>query len=278
MECIDGGGGGADDGMTKFEEVLCLCKCEFLNNITLSDIKKLRLVNKFFNRICNEYLHENRFIKLNISNENRDILWKSDSIYKFKVSALAINWRYGYEDHLIFPNQFIGISKLILSFDAGVDITTFDTFFAQLPNLNHFGFFYSMYTVNSKYWDTLNCYPNIETLEIGGLTKYMRFLNVGPLCNFIVRHPNVTAIHTKIPIIKLMSIKLLRRNITIEHLYLDWHEYKIHFQLNNNILTKWYNRNIYKHLHFKFNPYLNSNDDYYYANTRNIPGLVEIQN
>lgn len=264
--------------ITKFEEVICVCLDQILSNLKLSDLKLLRLTNVHLNNICAQYMYEKRFVKLIIDERNHEILWRNDSPYKIKTFTLAVNWRYAYNRYLTIPNQFLNISKLLLSIDVGSDLITFDVLFQQLPQLKYFGFLLNIETINCNLWNTQYCYPNLNTLEIGTIiTKNLKYLNTGSVINFIRRHPNIHSLHVNLSLLRNLSIKLRDENITIENLYIHWDDYYTHLYYDSilHIFNRWFEWNLYKNIYLEF--LSNSEKSYlFFSNGRNIQGIRDL--
>lgn len=264
--------------MEKCEEVFCFRGSEIMNNLSLKDIKALRLVNKCLYNIVDKYLCEIRSIRLNIRDHNQQLLWNSDRRIKFKISTLSIHWMYGYERFSIIPNQFININKLLLSFDVGCDFETFDIFLSQLPCLKYFGFLFSMHTLNCEWWNTLYSYPNLETLELASSKKYIGYFDQGPLCNFIQRHSNIHTLRISLSLLRAIWKSLIIKNVSFKCLYLHWDEYFqcLSTKAIDTYFTQWFEFNLYHELYFEFASD-NERLDKYNSNCQYIPGIKEIR-
>lgn len=268
----------SEEEFSKFEEVLILRPEEILNKLNLKDIKMLRLTSKLSARICSKYIYEDRGIQLKISQRNQDIFWKSGGTeYKLKVPSLAIKWMYAYDQILIFPKQFLNITKLLLHLSVGADFETFDIIFRQLPNLNYFGFSNTIHTISLPCWDTVDCYPSLDTIEIDSTTIFNRKLNVGSLCRFIAKHPNIHTVRTSITLLSNLYSQLRDNLMTIENLYVYGENEFSHMNADpiDVIFKRLFDKNIYKNLFFQFYS-ISPRADAYYLHSQNIPGIKGI--
>lgn len=264
--------------ITKFEEVFCLCGKKIMNNLNLVDIKVIRLINKYLNNIVETYLCEDRDIRLNISDHNHNILWRPDSKLKYKISTLSITWMYGYENYIIIPDQFRNITKLLLTFDVGADFNTFDTLLSQLPNLKYFGFLFSMHTLNCEWWDTLDCYPNLETVELASNRKYIAHFNRGPLCNFFQKNPNIISIRISLSLWLNIWDALFARKISFKNFFLQWDDYYsfIFSETIDSFFLKWFEKKLYTEAYIEFYSE-DEKSDKFYSDSQYIPGIKEIR-
>lgn len=182
-----------------------------------------------------------------IGPRNREILWGSNPKYVFKkCSVLFLRFMYGHEYILNFPNHFLNIKKLCISFPAGFDLDTFDEIFEQLPHLNYFGIQYSVHQLNLSAWDTINTYPNIETLELNIDNHLKSNLNIYPLCRFLIRQPNIKALRIEITMLKFLYRRFMSENINFIDLYVRW-DGQFNFTLTmpiDHILTGFYKKKI----------------------------------
>lgn len=262
-----------------FQNVFILCRNEILINLRVEDIKNLKLTCSYLSNECNDYLYNVRDVKVNIAQGNREILWKNDAKYIFrKASGLFLKSMYGHHQFLIIPNQYLNISKLIISFAVGSDMETFDFIFKQLPNLNYFGYLYTLQTLHERCWNTLECYTNLETLELGidSNIKLHIHINILPLCRFLKRHKNIKNLRTKYSVLRFLASELYSLNISFDHLYIDCNVmYSIYTNTVDYNFKKFFEKNLYKNLYIQFTSLTNSCDKYY-SRLQYIPGIKKI--
>lgn len=268
------------DELTKFEEVFCLRGNDIMNYLHLDDIKTLRLINNFINDEVEIYLRETRSIGMIISQRNHHCCWRAQPQIKFKTESLRIRWRYGYDTYVTIPNQFLNISKLILILDVGAEFQTFDSLFAQLPNLQYFGFLLSLQTFNSQLWNTLNSYSNLQTLEVSSTYKYIRHFDNSPICNFLQRHPNIKTLRINLSLLTILWESLVNRHLSFQNLFIHWDDYFLNISSESidGYFTRWHNRNLYKKLYLEFacNSFVKKIANEYLHNCRSIPGIEKI--
>lgn len=251
--------------MTHFEDVFSICGSSILKNLNLNEIKNIRLVSKSLLIECNNYIRENRRVKFHIVAEDDSRIYEPISWDGVKSTELSLSVERMRNPVFVIPNQWVNISKLLLTVWVSAAFQSLDVFFSQLPNLNYFGFlctFFDDRMSPPNWWET-NYHPNLRELEIlKSSNDYFLALSddhFDPLCRFI-RRQNIHTLRAELSLLKKISHNLIDNNVSFINLYLHWDDYiSLHDESNpyeelffiesaSYYLRPWYRANLYQNL------------------------------